>query len=83
VSDQRNSLGTRGNADAAVAGCGASEEMYGGQAVGGSDLYKDRYNNNGKRSMQDASGQKEIGGRDGPDPTRFGDWEIKGRCIDF
>ena len=18
-----------------------------------------------------------------PDPTRFGDWEIKGRCIDF
>ena len=28
-------------------------------------------------------GRKEIGGRNGPDPTRFGDWEIKGRCIDF
>jgi hypothetical protein len=27
--------------------------------------------------------RREIGGRDGPDPTRFGDWEIKGRCIDF
>ncbi len=26
---------------------------------------------------------KEIGGRDGPDPTRFGDWEKNGRCIDF
>ena len=26
---------------------------------------------------------KEIGGRKGPDPTRYGDWEIKGRCIDF
>jgi len=26
---------------------------------------------------------KEIGGRDGPDPTRFGDWEKAGRCIDF
>jgi hypothetical protein len=26
---------------------------------------------------------KEIGGRDGPDPTRFGDWEKGGRCIDF
>jgi hypothetical protein len=26
---------------------------------------------------------REIGGRDGPDPTRFGDWEKSGRCIDF
>jgi hypothetical protein len=25
----------------------------------------------------------EIGGRDGPEPTRFGDWEKSGRCIDF
>ena len=25
----------------------------------------------------------ESGGRDGPDPTRFGDWEKNGRCIDF
>ncbi len=27
--------------------------------------------------------EKEIGGREGPDPTRFGDWEKDGRCIDF
>jgi len=26
---------------------------------------------------------KEIGGRPGPDPTRYGDWEKNGRCIDF
>ncbi|HIJ43245.1 MAG TPA: DUF1674 domain-containing protein [Rhodospirillaceae bacterium] len=26
---------------------------------------------------------REIGGREGPDPTRYGDWEKKGRCIDF
>jgi hypothetical protein len=26
---------------------------------------------------------KEIGGRPGPEPTRFGDWEKGGRCIDF
>jgi hypothetical protein len=26
---------------------------------------------------------KEIGGRGGPDPTRYGDWEKNGRCIDF
>jgi hypothetical protein len=25
----------------------------------------------------------ESGGRDGPEPTRFGDWEKNGRCIDF
>ncbi len=28
-------------------------------------------------------GVVEIGGRDGPDPTRYGDWEKNGRCIDF
>ena len=27
--------------------------------------------------------EKEIGGRDGPDPTRYGDWEKNGRCVDF
>lgn len=25
----------------------------------------------------------EIGGRGGLEPTRFGDWEKNGRCIDF
>ncbi|MBS3896604.1 succinate dehydrogenase assembly factor 4 [Silanimonas sp.] len=25
----------------------------------------------------------EHGGREGPEPTRFGDWEKNGRCIDF
>jgi hypothetical protein len=25
----------------------------------------------------------EIGGPKGPEPTRFGDWERAGRCIDF
>ena len=26
---------------------------------------------------------KEIGGAKGPEPTRYGDWEHKGRCTDF
>jgi hypothetical protein len=26
---------------------------------------------------------KEIGGAKGPEPTRYGDWEYKGRCTDF
>ena len=25
----------------------------------------------------------ENGGPKGPEPTRYGDWEKKGRCIDF
>ena len=25
----------------------------------------------------------ETGGPTGPEPTRYGDWERKGRCIDF
>ena len=34
----------------------------------------------------DAFGQKipaEINGPKGPEPTRYGDWEQKGRCTDF
>ena len=26
---------------------------------------------------------REHGGREGPEPTRYGDWEKNGRCIDF
>jgi hypothetical protein len=27
--------------------------------------------------------EREIGGPKGPEPTRYGDWEINGRCSDF
>jgi hypothetical protein len=30
-----------------------------------------------------SSPPKEIGGPKGPEPTRYGDWEVKGRCSDF
>jgi hypothetical protein len=37
-----------------------------------------------QRDPATGSGEpREIGGREGPDPTRFGDWEKNGRCIDF
>lgn len=26
---------------------------------------------------------RELGGRDGPDPVRYGDWEKKGIAVDF
>jgi hypothetical protein len=32
---------------------------------------------------QPAAPPREVGGREGPEPTRFGDWELRGRCIDF
>ncbi len=34
-----------------------------------------------KRKPKQAPG--EIGGPDGPEPTRYGDWERNGICTDF
>lgn len=46
-----------------------------------------------KRALKEAGERKqqskrtelepELGGRDGPEPTRFGDWEKKGITSDF
>lgn len=35
------------------------------------------------RGNRDQEQPREIGGRKGPDPVRYGDWEKNGRCIDF
>jgi len=34
-------------------------------------------------SKQKKTPEKEVGGRKGLEPTRYGDWEKNGRCIDF
>ena len=34
-------------------------------------------------ASEDSDPPREVGGRGGPDPTRYGDWEKAGRCIDF
>ncbi len=36
-----------------------------------------------ERERQPVDAPKEIAGRDGPDPTRYGDWEINGLAADF
>ena len=36
-----------------------------------------------RRLVAEAEPAPEVGGRGGKDPARFGDWEIKGRAIDF
>jgi len=36
-----------------------------------------------RRAKAAAEPPKEVGGPKGPEPTRFGDWEIKGIASDF
>lgn len=36
-----------------------------------------------QRAADQTSAAKEVGGRDGPDPVRFGDWEKGGIASDF
>lgn len=36
-----------------------------------------------RKAAQEPDLPKELGGRDGPEPVRFGDWEKKGIAVDF
>lgn len=36
-----------------------------------------------RKAKGDPDRPTELGGRDGPDPVRYGDWEKKGIAIDF
>jgi hypothetical protein len=36
-----------------------------------------------EKSPQNQENPLEIAGPKGPEPTRYGDWEQKGRCTDF
>ncbi|MDO5529298.1 MAG: DUF1674 domain-containing protein [Paracoccus sp. (in: a-proteobacteria)] len=36
-----------------------------------------------RRDTPPAQRPKEYGGRDGPEPVRYGDYEKKGLCVDF
>ncbi len=37
----------------------------------------------GKKPKNPPKPVAETGGPEGPEPTRYGDWERKGRCVDF
>lgn len=45
--------------------------------------YRHEKNNNGLNQSHFGIQVNEIGGPTGPEPTRYGDWEKCGRCIDF
>lgn len=36
-----------------------------------------------RRKVEDPQMPKELGGRNGPEPVRYGDWEKKGIAVDF
>ena len=49
-------------------------------------VLRDGSQNDIKKISKDGAPEKlpkEKDGREGPDPTRYGDWERNGRCIDF
>ncbi|NBO18082.1 MAG: DUF1674 domain-containing protein [Proteobacteria bacterium] len=35
------------------------------------------------KAEEGAGSTEETGGPKGPEPTRYGDWEIGGKCVDF
>lgn len=57
------------------------------------DIKQQKLTNAAKRALAEAKERREkasdpdrpteLGGRDGPEPTRFGDWEKKGITSDF
>jgi hypothetical protein len=36
-----------------------------------------------RKAEREAARARELGGPEGPEPTRYGDWEKKGICYDF
>ncbi|MFK8067066.1 MAG: DUF1674 domain-containing protein [Gammaproteobacteria bacterium] len=45
---------------------------------------KQSHNKKREKEFANKPASKEVGGRaEGLEPTRYGDWEFKGRCIDF
>ena len=51
--------------------------------TGSSRNFRDPHNPQLKAETKGTTDEEEIGGYDGPEPTRFGDWEHKGRVTDF
>jgi hypothetical protein len=87
VSDELGKPNLKESETAAIRGGAPVRRWVPGTDVaneGAKDNKDNKDNKNSSAVSEDGRpGRQEIGGRKGPDPTRFGDWEIKGRCIDF
>lgn len=53
------------------------------QKTSGLDDTPSETSENGPDTKRLAETAKETGGPKGPEPTRYGDWERKGKCVDF
>jgi hypothetical protein len=63
------------------------DSKQGGRGGAFEDAPRPQHENNPSRKERQApstaEAAEEVGGPAGPEPTRYGDWERKGRCIDF
>ena len=44
---------------------------------------EDTHDPDAHRARDAGTDSTEVGGPKGPEPTRYGDWDKNGRCIDF
>ena len=63
----------------------AKDRSPAGEKRDGGDIRREARKTGSAETPAGAAGGKipETGGRGGPDPTRYGDWEKDGRCVDF
>lgn len=67
--------------------CPTPRSDSGNETVGdaAADREQDRFDRlpEDNAPLEESERPREYGGRQGPDPVRYGDWEKNGRCIDF
>jgi hypothetical protein len=61
----------------------AAAKMSGASPADADDCSAEQTAGDDKAKVLVKKHRRELGGPEGPDPTRYGDWERKGRCIDF
>ena len=65
------------------AGLAAASEAVSAAALAVAESGTAANNGSGDDEAENAEPVPETGGPAGPEPTRYGDWERKGRAIDF
>ena len=58
-------------------------DAQGGRAAPGAAARRALAEAEARRRRVEPPAPREIGGREGPDPVRYGDWEVKGLASDF
>jgi hypothetical protein len=61
----------------------AKQQEESGATPQAAQIERNRASSEPDGANTDAKRPREIGGPSGPEPTRYGDWERAGRCVDF